>query len=223
MPSKYSSDASLEDARALADRLEMPLEVIPIEKARRTYGRMLAEPFKETAPGVTEENIQARIRGILIMAFSNKFGHLPLATGNKSELAMGYSTLYGDMCGGLQVIGDVPKTMVYQLARYQNREGELIPERVLTRAPSAELRPNQTDQDSLPPYEVLDQILRLYIEEHRELDEIVAQGFDRRLAHDVLRRVDRAEYKRRQSAPVLRVTSKAFGTGRRLPIAQGWR
>jgi NAD+ synthetase len=223
MPSCYSSDASLEDARSLAETLGIRFEVIPIEPARTTYEKMLEPAFANTPPGVTEENIQARIRGIIIMAFSNKFGFLPLATGNKSELAMGYATLYGDMCGGLLVIGDVPKTMVYQLAHYINREREIIPHSILVKPPSAELRPGQKDQDTLPPYELLDRILKHYIEEHREAGEIVALGFEPHIVHDVLRRVDRAEYKRRQAAPVLRVSAKAFGLGRRLPIAQGWR
>lgn len=223
MPSVYSSRGSVDDAVLLARNLGIRLLTIPIEKARNLFDEMLAEAFADTKPGVTEENIQARIRGIIIMALSNKFGHLPLTTGNKSELAMGYTTLYGDMCGGLTVIGDVPKTLVYLLAAHINRRGEIIPGPVLTKPPSAELRPNQKDQDSLPPYEVLDRILKLYIEEHREEQDIVAAGYDPRLVHDVLRRVDRAEYKRRQAAPVLRVTAKAFGVGRRLPIAQGWR
>jgi NAD+ synthetase len=175
------------------------------------------------AQDVTEENIQARIRGMLLMALSNKFGHLVLATGNKSELAAGYCTLYGDMVGGLGVIADIPKTKVYSIARHINRERELIPERIIARPPTAELKPNQKDQDVLPPYEILDEILATYVEEGKGLDEIVAKGFDEATARDVIRRVMGSEYKRRQAPTVLKVTWKAFGEGRRFPIAHGYR
>lgn len=168
---------------------------------------------------LAEENIQARIRGNILMFISNREGYLVLTTGNKSEMAVGYCTLYGDMSGGLAVISDVPKTMVYALARYVNREWEVIPGSVLTKPPSAELKPGQTDQDSLPPYEVLDAVLRLYVEENKPVAEIVAAGFDPALVQEIIQKVDRAEYKRRQAAPGLKVTTKAFGLGRRLPIA----
>jgi NAD+ synthase (glutamine-hydrolysing) len=170
----------------------------------------------------TEENLQARIRGEIIMALSNKYGYLVLSTGNKSELAVGYCTLYGDMCGGMAVISDVPKIMVYDLARYINREKEVIPQSSIDKPPSAELRLNQTDLDSLPPYEILDGILKAYIEELKDADEIIAMGYEESIVRDVIKKVDRNEYKRKQAAPGLKVTSKAFGTGRRMPIAQGY-
>src|SRR5262249_25815368 len=176
--------------------------------------------FHGTAKDTTEENLQARLRGLLLMALSNKFNRLVLSTGNKSEVAVGYCTLYGDMCGGLAVISDVPKVMVYELARYANRAKTLIPEAIFTKAPSAELRPDQKDQDSLPPYETLDAILRLYVEENQPPEKIEKAGFDKALVQDVLKKIDRNEYKRRQMAPGLKVTTKAFGMGRRVPIAQ---
>jgi NAD+ synthetase len=179
----------------------------------------LAPSFKKTAADTTEENIQARIRGTLLMSLSNKFGSLLLTTGNKSEIAVGYCTLYGDMCGGLAVISDVPKTMVYALARSINRDREIIPESILTKAPSAELRPDQTDQDSLPPYDVLDRILEAYIDQGLSPRDMQAMGFDPQTLRWVIQAVDRNEYKRRQSAPGLKVTSKAFGMGRRMAIA----
>ncbi len=193
---------------------------MPIAGIVEAYGRSLEPAFAGHAPDVTEENLQARIRGNVLMALSNKFGHLLINTGNKSELAMGYCTLYGDMNGGLSIIGDVPKTMVYALGRRLNEGRPVIPERCFTKPPSAELRPGQRDDDSLPPYEVLDPILRMYIEENREVSEIIAAGFPAAMVADVVDRVDRNEYKRRQAPPVLRVTSKAFGSGRRLPVAQ---
>ena len=171
----------------------------------------------------TEENIQARLRGVILMALSNKFGSLLLTTGNKSELAVGYCTLYGDMSGGLAVISDVPKTMIYRLARWLNREKKIIPESSITKAPSAELRPNQTDQDSLPPYEILDAILDLYVVEGKTASEIIAAGFEEATVRRVIRMIDFNEYKRRQAAPGIKVTSKAFGMGRRVPIAQRYR
>lgn len=172
---------------------------------------------------MTEENLQARIRGVYLMALSNKFGHMLLATGNKSEMATGYCTLYGDMCGGLDVLGDVPKTMVYRVARWLNRKRELIPESILIKPPSAELRPGQTDQDTLPPYDLLDQMLEAYVVEQRSAEELIASGFDPELVRLTVRLIDRSEFKRRQAAPVLKVTSKAFGLGRRIPIAQRYR
>ena len=223
MPSKYSSAGSVDDSQALAENLGIEFHEISIRPAVEAFGQMLAGVFAGTEAGVAEENIQARARGVTLMALSNKFGHLLLTTGNKSEMAVGYATLYGDMSGGLAVLSDVLKTRVYELARYLNRAGEVIPENTITKPPSAELRPDQRDQDSLPPYDVLDEILRRYVEEFQELDAIAeATGFDRALVHDVLRMVDRNEYKRRQAPPGLRVTMKAFGSGRRLPLVMRW-
>jgi NAD+ synthetase len=220
MPGPYSSPGSLRDAEGLARQLGIGYEVIPIIGPFEAYLAALASVFEGLPADVTEENIQARIRGTILMALSNKFGSLLLSTGNKSELAVGYCTLYGDMAGGLAVIADVPKTMVYELARYVNRERERIPAESLTKPPSAELRANQTDQDTLPPYEVLDPILRAYIEEHQCVEQIANQlGVDRELVRDVARKVNSAEYKRQQAAPALKVTGKAFGIGRRYPIA----
>jgi len=219
MPGPFSSEGSIEDSRTLANNLGIRFQIIPIMNVHAAYLASLTPFFEGRPPDVAEENIQARIRGNTLMALSNKFGYLVLTTGNKSELAVGYCTLYGDMSGGLAVIADVPKTMVYELARYINRDGEVIPQASLTKPPSAELRPNQTDQDTLPPYEVLDAILKLYVDEGRSLAEIVAEGHDQRTAAWVLRTVDRNEYKRWQAAPGLKVTSKAFGMGRRMPVA----
>lgn len=219
MPSEYSSAGSVSDSQRLAENLGIPLRVIPIADIYQAYIAALEPHFEGRAMDVTEENIQARIRGNLWMAFSNKFGYLVLSAGNKSEMAVGYATLYGDMSGGLSVISDVPKTMVYELARYMNRQREVIPPGPLTKAPSAELRPNQKDEDTLPPYEILDPILQGYIEEGLSVAEIVAQGFDEATVRWVVRAVNRNEFKRRQAAPGLRVTSKAFGFGRRMPIA----
>ena len=175
--------------------------------------------FAGRLPDVAEENLQSRARGAILMALSNKFGHLLLATGNKSELGVGYCTLYGDMCGGLAVIGDVPKTMVYRLARHLNREREVIPASILDKPPSAELRPDQTDQDTLPPYELLDRVVEAYVEERLSVEEIVAEGLDAEVVRRVARMIDGSEFKRHQAAPVIRISSKAFGTGRRHPIA----
>lgn len=219
MPSRFSSAGSVADSRQLAANLGIRCLTIPIAEVHEAYLRVLTPFFEGRPPDIAEENIQARIRGNYLMALSNKFGYLVLTTGNKSELAVGYCTLYGDMSGGLGVIADVPKTMVYELARYINRQGEIIPAACLTKAPSAELRPNQTDQDTLPPYEILDSILKLYIDEGRSRAEIVAAGFDPQTVAWVLRTVDRNEYKRWQAAPGLKVTSKAFGMGRRMPLA----
>jgi NAD+ synthase (glutamine-hydrolysing) len=219
MPSPYSSAGSIEDARQLAQNLGIRFLVIPITDIFNAYLDTLTPCFEGRPPDVTEENIQSRIRGNILMALSNKFGYLVLTTGNKSELAVGYCTLYGDMSGGLAVIADLPKTVVYELARYVNREREIIPQACLTKPPSAELRPNQTDQDTLPPYNILDGILQLYIDEGKSLAEIVAQGYEQETVAWVLRAVDRNEYKRWQAPPGLKVTSKAFGMGRRMPVA----
>ena len=219
MPSPYSSLGSVEDSRQLAANLGVAFQVVPIADVFEAYLHTMAQPFAGTQPNVAEENIQARIRGNILMAYSNKFNYLVLSTGNKSELAVGYCTLYGDMSGGLAVISDVPKTMVYDLAHFINRGREVIPSACITKPPSAELKPNQVDQDTLPPYPILDRILHLYIEEGCSIDEIVAQGFAPETVRWVVRTVDRNEYKRRQAAPGLRVTSKAFGVGRRMPIA----
>jgi NAD+ synthase (glutamine-hydrolysing) len=220
MPSRYSADISATDAAMLADNLGIGFMEIPIEEAFRAYLGMLSEPFAGRDPDVTEENLQARIRGNLLMALSNKFGWLVLTTGNKSEMSVGYATLYGDMAGGFAVIKDVPKMLVYELAHWRNQSGPrpVIPERVLTRPPSAELRPDQKDSDSLPPYELLDAILQAYVEEDRSVAEIVAQGFDETLVHSVILLVDRNEYKRRQAPPGVKITPRAFGKDRRLPI-----
>ncbi|MCP5521445.1 MAG: NAD+ synthase [Verrucomicrobiales bacterium] len=223
LPSRYSSAGSLADAEALARNLGIRYDVIPIEPSFQAMKSGVAPLFGDRPEDLTEENIQARLRGVILMALSNKFGSLVLTTGNKSELAVGYCTLYGDMCGGLAVINDVPKTMVYRLARWINRERELIPESSITKPPSAELRPDQKDQDSLPPYEVLDSILDAYVVECRPVAEILAAGFDPEHVQRVVRLIDLSEYKRRQAAPGLKVTSKAFGVGRRIPIAQRWR
>ena len=221
MPSKYSSGGSVSDSRALADALGIAFHEVSIRPAVDAFAAMLAPVLGGPPAGVTEENLQARARGVTLMAVSNAHGHLLLTTGNKSEMAVGYSTLYGDMSGGLAVLSDVFKTDVYRVARHVNaRAGrEVIPESTLTKAPSAELRPDQTDQDSLPPYEVLDAVLKRYVEAHAGVDAIVAEtGFDRALVARVAAMVDRNEYKRRQAAPGLRVSGKAFGAGRRLPV-----
>jgi NAD+ synthase (glutamine-hydrolysing) len=218
MPSPYSSPGSVEDSRRLAGTLGIQFETIPITGIYHSYLETLKEFFGE-GMDVTEENIQARIRGNILMAFSNRFGYLVLSTGNKSELAVGYCTLYGDMSGGLAVLSDVPKTMVYELAHYINREGEVIPKEILEKPPSAELRPNQTDQDTLPPYPLLDQILHYYIEEGCSQKEIASRVGNPDTVCWVIGAVDRNEYKRRQAAPGLKVTTKAFGVGRRMPIA----
>jgi NAD+ synthase (glutamine-hydrolysing) len=218
MPSRFSSKESLEDAQGLATNLGIDLRVVSIDGTFQAYLDMLAEQLEGSEADVTEENIQARIRGNVLMALSNKFGWLVLTTGNKSELATGYCTLYGDMAGGFAVIKDVPKGLVYSLARYRNGLGEVIPDRVLEKPPSAELRPDQRDEDALGPYEVLDPILHAYVEEDRGVDEIVALGFDEETVRRVTRMVDRAEYKRRQAPPGVKITPRAFGKDRRLPI-----
>lgn len=222
MPSRFSSDHSIADAEALARNLGIAFHIVPIRSIHEQYENTLAPFFAQTERDVTEENLQARVRGALLMAFSNKFNHLLLTTGNKSELAVGYCTLYGDMCGGLAILSDVPKTMVYELSELINQQAarELIPRNSITKAPSAELRPDQTDQDSLPPYDILDAILNRYIEEEKGAGEIIAEGFDAPTVLRVIKLMDRSEYKRRQSAPGIKVTSRAFGFGRRMPIAQ---
>jgi len=222
MPSPYSSRGSLEDAEQLAATLGIRTMTLPIDAAMRAFADTLREPFAEMPCGVAEENVQARIRGTLLMALSNQRGALLLTTGNKSELSVGYCTLYGDMNGGLAVIADVPKTMVYRVARWRNETAgrPVIPESSLTKPPSAELRPNQTDQDSLPPYDVLDDILQRHIEQHQPAETIIAAGLDAATVRRVLHLVQIAEFKRKQAAPGLKVTDRAFGTGWRMPIAK---
>ncbi|TAL33826.1 MAG: NAD+ synthase [Spirochaetes bacterium] len=223
MPSVYSSRGSVDDSAALARNLGIRVETIPIMQIFDSYRSMLKPVFSNMPEDVAEENIQARIRGNLLMAASNKFGSMLLTTGNKSELAMGYCTLYGDMSGGLAVISDLPKTLVYRLAYHVNRDREIIPVATIEKPPSAELRENQKDEDSLPPYALLDQILELYIEKMNSAGEIIALGYPAHVVRDVLAKVDRNEYKRRQGAPGLKITSKAFGSGRRIPIAQRYK
>ena len=223
MPSQYSSQGSLDDSKALADNLGIQYDVISIKEGFEMMNQSLEPIFKGEDEDVTEENMQARLRGLIMMAASNKFGSLVLTTGNKSELAVGYCTLYGDMCGGLAVLSDVPKTMVYDLANWINREGEVIPWSTIEKPPSAELRPDQKDEDSLPPYEILDEILEKYVVECQSVDQIVAAGFDEQIVGQIARLIDLNEYKRRQAAPGLKVTSKAFGVGRRIPVAQRYR
>jgi NAD+ synthase (glutamine-hydrolysing) len=218
MPSAYSSEGSVTDARAVAANLGIRLLVLPILESVEAFLSVLKEPFAGTEEGTAEENLQARTRGVLLMALSNKFGGLVLNTSNKSELAVGYGTLYGDMAGGFAVIKDVPKTLVYELARWRNEAGVVIPQSVLDKPPSAELRPDQRDSDSLPPYEVLDPVLEGYVEDDLSIDELVAQGSDRDLVEQVIQLVDSAEYKRRQAPPGPKVTGRSFGKDRRLPI-----
>ena len=220
LPSQFSSQGSLDDARKLAENLGIGYDVIPIQPPFVAVKEQLKSIFAGCAEDTTEENIQARLRGVILMAMSNKFGSLLLTTGNKSELAVGYCTLYGDMCGGLAVISDVPKTMVYRISRWLNREREIIPLDSITKPPSAELRPNQTDQDSLPPYDVLDAILNAYVVEGRTTAEIIQSGQDEKTVRRIIRLINLNEYKRRQAAPGLKVTTKAFGVGRRVPVAQ---
>ncbi len=219
MPSRYSSGGSVGDSDALAKALGIAFSVIPIEGPFAAFLSELAPVFTGTSPGLAEENIQARVRGIILMALSNKFGHILLSTGNKSELAVGYCTLYGDMNGGLGVISDLPKTMVYKMAAYINRDREIIPRNSIVKPPSAELRPDQKDQDTLPPYDILDPIIELFVEEGKCEAEIVQQGFDPKTVSWVVSAVKNSEYKRRQAAPGLKVTPKAFGCGRRFPLA----
>jgi len=220
MPTQFSSDRSVADAEKLAANLGIHYLKIPIQEAFETFKAQMQPAFEGRAEDATEENMQARLRGMTLMSISNKLGSILLTTGNKSELAVGYCTLYGDMCGGLAVISDVPKTMVYRLSRYINRDREIIPESSLTKPPSAELRPDQKDQDTLPPYDLLDEILALYVEENLSGADIIAKGFDEQTVRWIVRRVDLNEYKREQAAPGLKVTGRAFGIGRRMPIAQ---
>lgn len=222
MPSQFSSQGSIDDAVKLALNLGIAYKIIPIKDVFEIYQNTLKTEFKGTPFDVTEENLQARIRGNILMALSNKYGYLVLTTGNKSELAVGYCTLYGDMSGGFALISDVPKTMVYELANFINREKEVIPKNSIDKPPSAELKPNQLDQDSLPPYDILDGILKAYVEDAKGIDEIVRMGFDEKTVREIIRKLNRNEYKRRQAAPGIKVTSKAFGSGRRMPIAHNF-
>ena len=226
MPSRYSSEGSILDAQALTRNLGIELLTVPIEEAFEAMLHMLSGPFQDSPPNVAEENIQTRVRGNILMALSNKFGWLVLTTGNKSEFATGYATLYGDMAGGFAVIKDVPKTLVYQLAQYRNDHGSprnAIPQSVIEKAPSAELKPDQTDQDTLPPYDLLDGILKAYVEEDRSYADIVDMGFDSETVLRVIAMVDRNEYKRRQAPPGVKITPRAFGRDRRLPIVNRYR
>jgi NAD+ synthase (glutamine-hydrolysing) len=225
MPSPYTSSESAEDAAELSSRLAIECQTVSITPLFESYLRSLASVFQGKPVDTTEENVQARIRGNILMALSNKFGHLVLTTGNKSEMSVGYATLYGDMAGGFAVIKDVPKTMVYELARLRNQQGnfEVIPTRILERPPTAELKPNQKDEDSLPPYSVLDPILRAYVEEDRSVEEIAAAGFDRAMIMRVVSLVDQSEYKRRQSPVGIKITHRGLGKDRRMPITNGYR
>ena len=224
MPSEISSSESLEDAKELATNLGIEFHVVAIADIQHAFLDALADPFAGTKEGLAEENLQARIRGTILMALSNKFGHLVLTTGNKSEMATGYSTLYGDMAGGFSVLKDVPKTLVYELSAWRNAYGlAAIPDRVFRKPPSAELRPGQTDQDELPPYEILDPILQAYVEEDRSVGEIIKMGFDEKTVRKVVEMVDRSEYKRRQAPPGVKITARAFGKDRRLPITNKFR
>ncbi len=222
MPSPYSTGESVADARHLAENLGIDFTVLPIADIFTAFQNTLEPLFEEFATGVAEQNIQARIRGTLLMGLANKLNRLLLSTGNKSELAVGYCTLYGDMNGGLAVISDVPKQLVYKIAAHVNREREIIPQRTIDKPPSAELAPNQRDQDDLPPYDVLDAILTAYLEKNESPAQIRARGFDQETVADVVRRIKRNEYKRKQAPPGLRVTSKAFGYGRRYPTAENY-
>ncbi len=222
LPSQFSSEHSVTDAEKLARNLGVPYHIIPIKAAYSEFEKLLHPYFKELPFDVTEENLQARIRAVLLMAFSNKFGHILLNTSNKSEAAVGYGTLYGDMCGGLSVLGDIYKSDVYKLARYINREREVIPEHILEKPPSAELSPGQKDSDTLPDYSLLDQILYQYIELQIPVDEIIAKGYDAGIVKKTIRLVNRNEYKRYQAPPILRISSKAFGAGRRLPLVASY-
>ncbi len=223
MPGPFSYKGSIDDSIALARNLGITCHTVPIGGGYEAMEKQMAEVFAGKSPDITEENLQARLRGLTLMAISNKFNRMVISTGNKSEMAVGYCTIYGDMAGGLALLSDVPKTMVYALARYINRHGEIIPRSTIDKAPSAELRANQTDQDTLPPYDILDEILRLYVEEQLTTAEIAAKGFDAETVRWVAHKVDTNEYKRQQAAPGIKVTSKAFGIGRRVPIAQKFR
>jgi NAD+ synthase (glutamine-hydrolysing) len=225
MPSQYSSRGSIEDSELLAKKIGIRLIKIPITEIFQAYLKTLSPSFKGPKPNVTEENIQARIRGNILMALSNKFGWLVLTTGNKSEMSVGYCTLYGDMAGGYAVLKDVPKTLVYELAEFRNKKERkpVIPKTVIDKPPSAELRPNQKDEDSLPPYSILDPILQAYVEEDKGLEEIAKMGFRENMIKEVIRMVDRNEYKRRQSPPGVKITHRALGKDRRLPVTNKYR
>ena len=223
MPSEYSSEGSISDSEKLIENLGISSEIIPIKSLYNEFNTVLEPTFSAVKRDVTEENIQARIRGTILMALSNKFNYLLCTTGNKSEMAVGYATLYGDMNGALAIIADVYKTQVYELANYINREEEIIPQNIITKPPSAELSPDQKDEDSLPPYDLLDRILQMYLEEYKDFTEISKAIGDEAVVKKLLNLVDRNEFKRRQAAPALRVTTKAFGYGRRFPVVQGWR
>jgi NAD+ synthetase len=223
MPARYSSEGSLSDAAALAKNLGIRYEVLPIEPVFKSVEQQMQKVFMGTKPNEAEENVQSRLRGVTLMALSNKFGALVLTTGNKSEMAVGYCTLYGDMCGALAPLADVFKTDIYKIARRVNRDREIIPAASLTKPPSAELRPNQTDQDSLPPYDMLDQILDAYIVQNLSREDIIQSGFHAGVVNDVINKINFSEYKRRQAAPGLKVSPRAFGIGRRIPIAQKFR
>ncbi len=223
MPSQFSSKESLEDAEELAKNISIAFHTVSIEPAFTAYKNMLSGLFTDKPEDITEENLQARIRGNILMALSNKFGGLVLTTGNKSEMSTGYSTVYGDMAGGFAVLKDVPKTQVYKCCAHRNKKRRVIPERVFVKAPTAELRPGQTDQDTLPPYDILDEILHLYVEEDKSCEDIIAAGVDAETAKKVVRMVDASEYKRRQSPPGVKITPKAFGRDRRMPITNRYR
>ena len=223
MPSEFSSKDSRDDAHELAENLEIKILDISIQKIFKEYLSVLDPHFKGTKPNITEENLQARIRGNYMMALSNKFGWLVLTTGNKSEMSTGYATLYGDMAGGFALIKDVPKTLVYLISEYRNTVSKAIPRRIITKAPTAELRHNQKDTDSLPDYAVLDPILKMFVEEDKDAKEIVAKGFDEKTVQKVIDLVDKSEYKRRQSPPGVKITPKAFGRDRRVPITNKYK
>ena len=218
LPSKYSSEHSISDARELAGNLGVAYDIIPIQDAFNSYMEAMGPLFEGLPEDITEENIQSRIRGNILMAYSNKFGHILLNTSNKSEAAVGYGTLYGDMAGGLSVLGDVYKTDVYKLAKFINREEEIIPDNSISKPPSAELKPDQKDSDSLPDYEILDNVLFAYIEQQKSAREIIRNGSDEKVTSRIIQMVNQNEYKRYQSPPILRISSKAFGIGRRMPL-----
>jgi NAD+ synthase (glutamine-hydrolysing) len=222
MPSRYTADISNQDALRQAERMGVAHQTIPIEPAFQAFLEMLSDTFDDTQPDITEENIQARCRGIILMAISNKRGCMLLTTGNKSEMSVGYATLYGDMAGGFAPLKDVPKLLVYRLSRWRNRDGEVIPQRVIERPPSAELRPDQKDSDSLPDYEILDGILALYVEQDKSVEDIAAAGYERHVVERITRLVDRNEYKRRQAPPGVKITRRAYGRDRRYPIVSGF-
>ena len=223
MPSRFTADMSTDDAKEMADRLSVRYHILPIEEPFAAFSNLLAPVFEGLAADTTEENIQARSRGVLMMALSNKTGKLVLTTGNKSEMSVGYATLYGDMAGGFAPLKDLSKTLTYDLANWRNEQDTIIPQRIIDRPPSAELRPDQKDEDSLPAYDVLDPILERYIEPDQSPEEIIKAGYEREIVIEIVRMVDRNEYKRRQAAPGVRITRRAFGRDRRYPITSGYR